>query len=79
MTDYVRVRQDETGHELTVRADANLTGLTVIDKPALGHDGLPAPMKPKTTVAKQAAAKKPSASPAAGDQPGQTAETDKEK
>lgn len=67
MTEYIRVRQNETGHELTVRADRDMTGLTVIDKAALGSDGLPLPMKPKSTVAKRAAEKKAVATAKAAD------------
>lgn len=50
MTDYLRVKDPGTGHEFTVPAHYIDAGLTdeadVIDKAALGPDGLPAPAKP---------------------------------
>lgn len=76
MPEYVRVRQDETGHEITVLADSDMTGLTVIKKPALDQHGEPAPMKPKTTVAKKASAKAQAS--AAADDTGHEAATSKE-
>lgn len=74
MPEYVRVRQDETGHELTVPAGYDLTGLTVIDEPALGRDGLPAPMKPKTPSPRSAARKK---APPPAEETGHQASTQK--
>lgn len=58
---HVRVKDDATGHELTVtRArfeNAPKGAFTVVDKPAVQADGTPVPPKYKTTVAKAAAAK----------------------
>lgn len=50
MTDYVRIKDPSSGAEYTyTRAQLAVTGLTeadIIDRPALGPDGLPAPAKP---------------------------------
>lgn len=57
MPEYVRVKDKETGHEYsTNRYSADVH--TKLDKPAVGPGGEVLPMKPKTTVAKQAAGKK---------------------
>jgi hypothetical protein len=58
MPDYLRVKQKETGHELTILADHfNDEAYTKLDKPALDAHGEPAPVKYKTTVATEATAK----------------------
>lgn len=92
MPDYLRVKQRDTGHELTVtRAmyDFAPDAYDVLDKPATDRGGAPLREKHRTTVAKQAAAKKAVAprppnsatpepvAPAAAD-PGQSADTEKE-
>lgn len=43
MSDYVRVRDQKTGHEYTTRARLVVEGLEVIEKNPLGRDGLPKP------------------------------------
>ena len=46
MSEYVRVRDKQTKHEYTVRADRVIPeGHTVLDKPALDRHGDPAPVK----------------------------------
>ena len=46
MPDYVRVRQPETGHEVSmVASKAEVAGLTPLDKPATKSDGTPLPPK----------------------------------
>jgi hypothetical protein len=71
MSDLVRVR--ENGFELNVgRTHAEAAGLEVLDEPTHRPDGTlrrttrtaGRPVKPKTTVAKSAAAKKAGAEPA---------------
>lgn len=58
MPNYVRVKDKETGHEYTVPARRFKPDLmTLLKKRAVGSDGRPLPMKPKTTVAKAAAKK----------------------
>jgi len=57
MTDYLRVRDNDTGHELSVprsHYDANAKAYTVVDKPAVDAAGDPLPVKHRTTVAKAA-------------------------
>lgn len=49
MTDYVRIKDPDTGAEFTydtAKVDALSLSEHVVDKPALGRDGLPAPTKP---------------------------------
>jgi len=69
MPGYVRVKQADTGHELSVPVehfDAAPDGAYKrIDKDATYPGGDPLPVKYKTTVAKQAAVKKGTASRAA--------------
>lgn len=49
--DYVRVKDRDTGHEFSVRTElVNDEAHEVLDKPALGHDGLPAPVKYRTSI-----------------------------
>lgn len=75
MTEYVRVKDKETGHEYTVperRFNADL--MTRLDKSATNSAGDPLPVKPKTTASKEAA-KKSGSSPAKS---GHQAETKKE-
>jgi len=61
MPEYVRVKQAETGHELSVPVDhykaVDKNAYTKVDKPAAYPDGSPVELKPKTTVAKSAAGK----------------------
>lgn len=46
MPEYVRVKQPETGHELSMVASAaQAAGLTPLDKPATKSDGTPLPPK----------------------------------
>ena len=74
MTDYVRVKQTETGHELTISQsmyDFAPDAYEVLDKPATDSGNNPIPAKYKTSVA-SAAAKKATTS-------GQKAESTKEK
>lgn len=60
--DYLRVKQNDTGHELTVSQtvyDFAPTAYEVLrDKPATDSGGNPLPAKYKTTVDKSATAKK---------------------
>lgn len=54
---YVRVKQVETGHELSVprsHYEANQDGYRLLDKPATHAAGDPLPAKHKTTVTKAA-------------------------
>ncbi len=58
MTDFVRVRDNETNHEYSVavsRFDADPDLFTKVDKPATNSSGEPLPPKYRTTVAKKAA------------------------
>lgn len=60
MTDHLRVKQNETGHELTVSRTAYEfapDGYTVLDKPATDAGGNPLQPKYKTSVATAAAKK----------------------
>lgn len=58
MPEYLRVKQKGTGHELTILADRfDDEAYTKLDKDALDAHGEPAPVKYKTTVATEAAAK----------------------
>ena len=75
MPKYLRVKDNETGHEFSVpEGRFNDALMQKLDKPATGSDGRPLPMKPKTTVAKAAAKKSDTPSGKSGQQ----AETDKE-
>ena len=70
MPDYIRVRMNDAGHEITIRADRfDKDAATKLDKPALGPNGLPLPPKYRTTVTK-AAARKTSAPKTAQPEPG---------
>jgi hypothetical protein len=53
MSEYIRVRQIETGHQLSVpRSHAEATGgYEVLDKPAVDPAGRPLPPKYRTTLA----------------------------
>ncbi|VXC08684.1 hypothetical protein [Aeromicrobium sp. 9AM] len=65
MTNFVRVRDNETGHEYSVaesRFDLEPDLFTKLDKPATDPTGEPLPAKHKTTVAKKAAENKAAAS-----------------
>ena len=55
MTEYVRVKDKQTGHEYTVPAHRfDPAGMTRLNKPALTIHGDPAPVKFKTTATKAA-------------------------
>lgn len=73
MTDYVRVKQADTGHELSIPRDhfehAPDGAYDEVDKPAVDEGGDPLPPKYKTSV-RAAAAKKTTS--------GQSAEKSKE-
>lgn len=61
MADFVRVKQKETGHELSVTAEwaeRFKDGYTVLDKVAADAAGDPLPPKYLTTVSTEAAKKK---------------------
>lgn len=78
--DFVRVKDNKTGHEFswpTHLVDAAEGGFTKTDKPAVDRSGAPLPPKHKTTV-KKAAASRTSASKTAQPEPGQQADTKKE-
>jgi hypothetical protein len=58
MSEFIRVRQIETGHQLSVpksHADAAAGGYEVLDKPAVDSAGGPLPPKYHTTIAPAAA------------------------
>lgn len=61
MPEYLRVKQADTGHELSLpREHVEAVGddaYTVLDKPAVDEGGVPLPAKYKTTVAKAAASR----------------------
>ena len=58
MPEYVRVKQAETGHEISItRERAKALGLEALDKDAVDSTGAPLPPQYKTTVAKAAAKK----------------------
>jgi hypothetical protein len=88
MSEFIRVRQIETGHELSVpKSHADATdGYEVLDKPATDSAGDPLPPKYRTTVAEAASATRrrrttPSDAPAPDSQPtteGRQADTTKE-
>ena len=65
MTDFVRVRDDVTGHEYSVRAGRVKPGQTIIDKPAVTRAGRAVPAKPKRTIVAEPA--QPLATLAKGD------------
>lgn len=73
MTDLVRVKDKQTGHEFSWPAHLveGVDGVDVLDKDAVDGNGEPVPPKHKTTVAQSAAAKQ--------DLAGQKAESLKEK
>lgn len=57
MSDFLRVKDGETGHEYSVTAeryDATPDLFTKLDKPATNSAGEPLPPKYRTTVAKKA-------------------------
>lgn len=58
MTDFVRVKDNETGHEYSVtqeRFDYSPDDFTKVDKAATNSAGDPLPPKYKTSVSKRAA------------------------
>lgn len=56
MPDYIHVRDKATGHQYPVLAHLfDPAAHTKTGKPALGPSGEPVGIKPKTTVAKEAA------------------------
>lgn len=60
MQEYVRVRDTETGHEISITAErAEALGLTPLKKDAVDPTGTPLPPKYKTTVDQAAADKAP--------------------
>lgn len=69
MSDYIRVRDKDTGHEYTIR-EHRMQGEahTRLDKPALGAGGEPLPPKYKTTVNKAAEEKSGAAKKATDNQ-----------
>lgn len=72
---HVRVRQTETGHELTLpksHVEANPSAYDVVEKPATDSAGNPLPAKYRTTVNKAASSKNTTPS-------GLKADTEKEK
>lgn len=67
MPEYLRVRDKDTGHEYSIRAEhLNEDAHTVLKKPALDNHGDPAAMKPREPLGrratKKAAAKKTASS-----------------
>lgn len=61
MPEYVRVKQKDTGHEVTILRsmyDFAPDAYSLLDKPATNAGGDVLPAKFKTTVATEAAAKK---------------------
>lgn len=61
MTDFVRVKQNDTKHELSVPVEhyeANKDGYTKLDKPAADLGGAPLPTKHHTTPGQKAASSK---------------------
>ena len=72
MPEFVRVRDKETGHHLSIlrsQFDRNKEAFSELKQEATYADGTPLPPKHKTSVSAEAEKKKPS---------GQQAETDKE-
>ncbi len=58
MTDYIRVKDKQTGHEFSVPADTfDGDAMTELDRPATDPGGEPLPVKYKTTVSKAAETK----------------------
>lgn len=59
MPEWVRVKDPDTGHEVSITAaQADAVGAKPLDKPALSPFGAPLPPKTKTTVDEAAAAAK---------------------
>jgi hypothetical protein len=57
MSEYLRVKDNETGHEFTIRAEEFDKALhTQVDKPALDAHGEPADVKYRTSATKAAKA-----------------------
>lgn len=77
MPEYVRVRSKATGHEFTITKDQLSEAVVEIDKPALGSDLTPAPVKYRTPLGKKSSGRRPAAKKASDDN-GQTAESEKE-
>lgn len=70
MPDYLRVKQSDTGHELTVSRsmyDFAPDSYSVLDKPATDAGGNPLPPKHKTSVSTEAAKKATTGRQAAAD------------
>lgn len=82
MPDLLRVKQTDTGHELTVTQsmyDFAPDAYDVLkDKPATDGGGNPLPPKYKTTVAKSASAKRAAAPQSPEPDHGHEADTQKE-
>lgn len=69
MSEFIRVKDNDTGHEFTIRAGQFVEGaMKEIDKPALDNGGEPLPPKHKTTVAAQASARRTTSSGQKADQ-----------
>lgn len=68
MADYIRVRDNDTGHEYTIPAHRlKKDAQSPVDKPAVGPSGEPLPPKHRTTVAKAAEEKAGTAKKATDD------------
>ena len=68
MSDFIRVRDKDTGHEYTIRERRFKDGAqTKLDKDAVGASGEPLPPKHKTTVTKAADKKAGTATKATDD------------
>lgn len=91
MPEHVRIKDPATGAEFTydtAKVDALGLSAHVIDKPALGPDGLPAPTKPKLPLGeplpggdadRRRTRKQTAGATASGEEAGQSsADTDKE-
>lgn len=58
MADYVRIKDNGTGHEFSMHAGTfDEKGVTILDKPATDPGGEPLPVKYKTTVNQAAESK----------------------
>lgn len=69
MSKYVRVRDKQSGHELSVIASAAGDGYEVLDEPATARNGVPLPPKHNTGKSKPVATK---------EKPGRQADTTEE-
>lgn len=79
MPEYVRVRDVETGHHLSIlrsQFERRPSAFAELKQDATYADGTPLPVKHKTSVSNEAAKKKSGKAPA---DDGQSADTSKEK